>query len=445
MSQVIAGVFLDGRPVEAVSPLLGLLVVAAVVRAAGLWLLEVLAQRAGGRLQGRLREDLVDRTFRLGPAWVAERRAGDLASVLTAGLDAIGAWMALYQPARLLAGSVPLLVLLVVVLIDPLSSLVLIFTGPVLLLLLAVIGSRTQAISDRRFAELRWLSAFFVELLHGLPTLRAFGRSREQADTLREISDRLRVSTMDVLRSAFQTGLVLDWGGAVAMALVAVQIGLRLMADAIPFDRALAVLFITPEFFLPLRQLAVRYHAGSAGRTAATEVFAILDEAVPGEAAGRPSPVRVDAPPLPVPAGPAGDPVRWRRRALPGSRHRRPRRADARHARGRPGRHRRGDRCRQDDAGAAPHAVRRARCGIDPRRRDAARGARPGRVARPGRLGPAGAAPVPRHDRRQPPDRAAGRDGRPAARRARGRRGRSTSSTSCPRASTPPSARAACA
>ena len=189
MSQVIAGVFLDGRPVEAVAPLLGLLVVAAVVRAAGLWLLEVLAQRAGGRLQGRLREDLVDRTFRLGPAWVAERRTGDLASVLTAGLDAIGAWMAVYQPARLLAGSVPLLVLLVVVLIDPLSSLVLIFTGPVLLLLLAVIGSRTQAISDRRFAELRWLSAFFVELLHGLPTLRAFGRSREQATTLREISD----------------------------------------------------------------------------------------------------------------------------------------------------------------------------------------------------------------------------------------------------------------
>ena len=97
---------------------------------AGLWLLEVLAQRAGGRLQGRLRTDLVDRTFRLGPAWVAERRAGDLASVLTAGLDAIGAWMALYQPARLLAGSVPLLVLLVVVLIDPLSSLVLVLTGP---------------------------------------------------------------------------------------------------------------------------------------------------------------------------------------------------------------------------------------------------------------------------------------------------------------------------
>ncbi len=351
-----------------------------------------------------------------------------------------------YQPARLLAGSVPLLVLLVVVLIDPLSSLVLIFTGPVLLLLLAVIGSRTQAISDRRFAELRWLSAFFVELLHGLPTLRAFGRSREQAGTLREISDRLRMSTMDVLRSAFQTGLVLDWGGAVAMALVAVQIGLRLMADAIPFDRALAVLFITPEFFLPLRQLAVRYHAGSAGRTAATEVFAILDEAVPGEAAAASvAGARRCAGRSPVPAAPEairfdGVAVHYAGRGIAA--------LDALTLdvpAGRPGRDRRGDRCRQDDAGAAADAVRRARRGIDPRRRDAARGARPGGVARPGRAGSrrrrtcsTARSPTTSGSR--------GRTRRTPSCAPRSRaRGRSSSSTSCPRASTPPSARAACA
>jgi thiol reductant ABC exporter CydD subunit len=306
MSQVIAGVFLGQETLATVAPLLAALVVVAVVRAAGLWLLEILAQHAGGRLAGSLRTALVDRAFGLGPAWVAERRAGDIASVLTTGLDAVAAWMASYQPARLLAGSVPLLVLVVVVLIDPLSSLVLILTGPVLLLLLAVIGSRTQAISDRRFAELRWLSAFFVELLRGLPTLRAYGRSREQVDTLREISDRLRISTMDVLRSAFQTGLVLDWGGAVAMALVAVQVGLRLMTDAIPFDRALAVLFITPEFFLPLRQLALRYHAGSAGRTAAAAVFAILDEPVAGPPMARGAVAGRAAGPSPAGAVPAG-------------------------------------------------------------------------------------------------------------------------------------------
>ena len=86
---------------------------------------------------------------------------------------------------------------------------------------------------------------------------------------------------MEVLRTAFQTSLVLEWGGAVAVALVAVEISLRLMAGAIEFERALAVLIIVPEFFLPLRQLATRYHSGAAGRTVATRLFAILDEPVP--------------------------------------------------------------------------------------------------------------------------------------------------------------------
>ena len=90
---------------------------------------------------------------------------------------------------------------------------------------------------------------------------------------------------MDVLRTAFQTSLVLEWGGAVAVALVAVEVSLRLMAGAIEFERALAVLIIVPEFFLPLRTLATRYHSGAAGRTVAERVFAVLDEPVPG--AGR--------------------------------------------------------------------------------------------------------------------------------------------------------------
>jgi ABC-type multidrug transport system fused ATPase/permease subunit len=82
---------------------------------------------------------------------------------------------------------------------------------------------------------------------------------------------------MEVLRTAFQTGLVLEWGGTIATALVAVQVSLRLMNGWLPFERALAVLVLTPEFFLPLRQLAIRFHSGTAGKTAAGRVFSILD------------------------------------------------------------------------------------------------------------------------------------------------------------------------
>ena len=182
--------------------------------------------------------------------------------------------------------AVPLLVLAVVFVLDPPTTLVLLFTGPLLVLLLALIGARTRAQSERRFAELRWMSAYFVDMLRGIATLKMFGRSGEQVDSMRAISGRYGDATMSLLRTAFQTGLVLDWGAAVAMALVAVEVGLRLIEDAIPFERALAVLVVTPEFFLPLRQLAQRYHAGSAGRSAAERIFGVLDTPAPASQGG---------------------------------------------------------------------------------------------------------------------------------------------------------------
>src|SRR6476659_1032681 len=199
--------------------------------------------------------------------------------------------MTSFQPARALDVVVPLLVIATILVIDPPTTLVLIFTGPILVLLLAYIGGRTRTITARRFAEVRWLGAFFLDMLGGLATLKMFGRSREQVDTIRTISLQYGDTTMEVLRTAFQTSLVLEWGGAVAVALVAVEISLRLMDGAIAFDRALAVLIIVPEFFLPLRQLATRYHAGAAGRAVAERAFAILDEPLPaghrdGAAAG---------------------------------------------------------------------------------------------------------------------------------------------------------------
>ena len=284
-SLIVAAVFLDGRPPAAIVPLVGGLVGLAATRALCLFAGEVVAQRAATHLKRELRADVTGRLADLGPGRLGDERSAELAGVLGAGMETIDAWLTSYQPARHLAAIVPALVLLVVIVVDPPTGLVLVVTGPVLVLLLAFIGSRTAAISRRRFAELRWLSAYFLDMVRGLATLKMFGRSAEQIDTMRLISRRYGETTLEVLRSAFQTALVLDWAGAVAMALVAVEVSLRLMAGQIPFDRALAVLIITPEFFLPLRTLAQRYHAGASGQAVAERVFAILDE--PVAAAGR--------------------------------------------------------------------------------------------------------------------------------------------------------------
>jgi ATP-binding cassette, subfamily C, bacterial CydD len=280
-SAAISNVFLGGAQLDDVAPLLAGAILAVLARAASLSAQEVLAQRASTRLRSALRDRLVRRIGELGPTWLAGERTGEIAGTVTGGLEDVDAWVTSYQPARWLAVLVPAMVLGVMLVLDVPTALVLVLTGPVLVLLLVVIGGRTQAITQRRLGELRWLSAFFLDMLRGIATLKAFGRSREQADNLRTISDRYGRTTMDVLQTAFQTALVLEWATAVATAVVAVEVSLRLMDGAVPFQTAIAVLIITPEFFAPLRQLAVRYHAGAAGRAAAAGMQGILEAPPP--------------------------------------------------------------------------------------------------------------------------------------------------------------------
>ena len=179
----------------------------------------------------------------------------------------------------------PVLVVFVVTAIDPLSALVLIVTGPVLVILLAVIGGRARKLADARFDAMSRLASTFVDMLEGLVTLKLFGGSKEQLAVIREATSESGRATMVVLRTAFETALVLELCATVAVALVAVEMSLRLMAGGVPFGTAFAVLVVTPEFFAPIRQLALSYHARASGVAAAARIFAVLDDPVAAETA----------------------------------------------------------------------------------------------------------------------------------------------------------------
>lgn len=288
LSDAVNRVFLQRQNAEAVVPLLALLLGLALLRATIVWCSDVLAQRAANSLKGSLREALARHIMDLGPAYTRRESSGELVHATVEGVEVLDEYITVYQPVRMLAALTPVFVLLVILVLDPPTTLVLLFTGPMLVFLLALIGRRTKDITERRFRELGWMSAFFLDMLQGMATLKLFGRSREQIENIRRISRGYGNTTLEVLQTAFQTALVLEFGGTVATALVAVEVSLRLMAGHLPFHNALAVLVIVPEFFLPLRQFAVRYHAGAAGKAAAERIFAILDAPVrrrPGIAA----------------------------------------------------------------------------------------------------------------------------------------------------------------
>ncbi len=278
LADVVGRVFLGDAGLGSLAAPIAAMVALVVARGALLGSGEVVAQRAAEHVKTGLRERLGAKLAELGPTYTRGRRAGELVYTAGEGVEALDPYVTRFRPARTLAAVVPVAVALVVFALDPWTVSILVVTGPVLVVLLGLIGRRVRDQTRRREHELAWMSAHFLDVLRGLPTLKLFGRSAEQAETLEEVGRRYGATTMDVLRTAFQTTLVLEWGATAATALVAIETSVRLMAGGLAFEPALAVLLLAPEFFLPLRRLAADYHAGRAGAAAAARIYAILDE-----------------------------------------------------------------------------------------------------------------------------------------------------------------------
>ena len=285
LALVVAAVFRGGARLADVGTALGAIAGLVVVRAVLSGLADGMAQRSAALVKEGQRRRVADLLRSRHRVAEIDRRSGELVHLVGTEIERLDGYVARYLPARAAAVAVPLLVAALIGVIDPLTLPILLFTGPLLVITLALIGRTTEARTRRRERELAWLDGHFLDMIRGLPTLRLFGRSKEQAATIDDVAGRLAHSSLDVLRTAFQTSLVLEWGATAATALVAIAVSVRLMAGEIAFDRALAVLLLTPECFLPVRRLASQYHLGSAGRTAIETLTAL--EAVPA----RPEPV----------------------------------------------------------------------------------------------------------------------------------------------------------
>ncbi len=320
LAHVIDEAFLGGVPLRdlgAELAVLGALAVAvAGCTAARGPLLERSAQRTAGHLRTRLAQRWFDEPTGLEAAdtdTADQDRRGDArrpagVTLLVEGVDDVAGWVRGFLPAAATAVVVPLLVVVALVVVDPPSVLVLCFAGPMLVLLLAVIGRRTATAARRRQDELGWLGSLYLDLISGLATLRSFGREEDAVEVIHESSRRFGDTTMEVLRSAFQTALVMEWAATAATALVAVQVSFRLVSGRLGFGTALAVLVLTPEFFVPLRRLALEYHTGQAADAAATR----LREALGPEVAGPAVPTGSGGPAHGAVAGTGPDPGRRR-------------------------------------------------------------------------------------------------------------------------------------
>lgn len=277
LSRVLHAVFMEGADLQGVTLPLLFLGAAILARGGALAAQQVLNQQGAIRIKSDLRRNAFDQLLNAGPARLRQERTGELTAVLTEGLEKIEAQFSRYIPRMIHVLVVSPVIALFVLTLDPVSGLLLLVTGPLIPLFMWLIGGQAERRTQRQWAALGRLSAHFLDVLQGMPTLLLCGRAQEQAAEIRTVSDRYRLTTMGVLRVAFLSGMVLELAASLSTAIVAVQMGIRLIEGHADYATGLLVLLLAPEFYLPFRQLGAEHHAAFEGRAAANRLFTLLE------------------------------------------------------------------------------------------------------------------------------------------------------------------------
>ena len=276
LADVISRVFLGGASLSDVQPVLVTLALVVAGRAILSMVGEVLSQRAATRTSAQLRAALLDHVVRLGPVWLSGERRGQIATLATRGVDSVEPYVARYLPQLVIAVIVPLTVGVAILTQDLLAAVIVALTAPLIPVFMVLVGMYTQSATARQWSTLGVLSGHFLDVVAGLPTLKAFGRERAQSTRMAEIDARYRRATLGVLRVSFLSSLVLELLATLSVAVVAVSIGLRLVDGALDLRTGLTVLILAPEVYLPIRMVGAQFHAAADGVDAAEQVFEVL-------------------------------------------------------------------------------------------------------------------------------------------------------------------------
>ena len=267
------------------------------------------ALRAADRVVATLRRQLLEHALALGPGWLSAERPGELSLTATRGLRSLHTYYARYLPQAAAAAVIPVILLVWVATQDWLAFVVVIALVLAVPVTMIAFGREATRRSERQWRRLSSLAGRVLQLVEGLPTLRAFGREAQGRREVEAATEGVRSATMRTLRVAFLSALSMDMIAGFGVGFVAMVLGLRLLWGELDLQTAMAVLLVAPEIFIPMRRAGAEFHASTEGQAAAARVVEVLGTPVPrpvdaddvAQALPRTAPAPV---PVPVPAVP---------------------------------------------------------------------------------------------------------------------------------------------
>jgi thiol reductant ABC exporter CydD subunit len=280
LATVVERSLLHHASLSSVLPAIVVLAVAILARAALHGADDLSALGAADRVVATLRRQLLEHALALGPGWLSGERPGELSLTATRGLRSLHTYYARYLPQAAAAAVIPLILLVWVGTQDWLSFVVVVALVLAVPVTMIAFGREANRRSERQWRRLGSLAGRVLQLIEGLPTLRAFAREAQGRREVEAATEGVRSATMRTLRVAFLSALSMDMIAGFGVGFVAMVLGLRLLWGELDLQTAMAVLLVAPEIFIPLRRAGAEFHASTEGQAAAARVVEVL--ATPG-------------------------------------------------------------------------------------------------------------------------------------------------------------------
>lgn len=277
LATVINAVIFKAQNLNEVMPYLWGMLLVLAGRSILVYFSEQTAFSAAAIIKQSIRQRLYRKINQQGPAYLTGERSGELATVITDGVEALEAYYAKYLPAMSLAALIPLAILVFIIPMDWRSAIVFLVTAPLIPFFMILIGKGTEKINQKQWKQLQRMGGHFLDVIQGLTTIKLFNASQREGQVIARISEEYRITTMKVLRIAFISALALEFLTTVSIAMVAVLIGFRLLFGEMDFFSGFFVLLLAPEFYLPLRSLGVHYHSRMNAVAAAEKILLMLE------------------------------------------------------------------------------------------------------------------------------------------------------------------------
>ncbi len=287
LSRIINDVFINKQGLDDLNSALINLLAVILIRFAAMWAGEYFGAITSIKIKNKLRDNLFSNIIKQGAFSDPKQQSGKLSALMVEGIEKLDGYFRKYIPQIAFSAVIPIAILMIVFPIDLLSGIIFLLTAPLIPFFMILIGKQADKMTHQQWGLLSKLSSHFLDIIQGLKTIKVFNKTKNAETKLKDSSLRYAQVTLNVLKVAFLSALVLELTASLSTAVVAVEVGVRLLYSKMAFREALFILILAPEFYLPMRKLGLHFHSGIEGIAAAVSIFSVLNKPTKKDAPGQ--------------------------------------------------------------------------------------------------------------------------------------------------------------